>query len=214
MNKAFSDNIASKGYTRRFRSGTIQDDITTEVEPEGEVSSADGFSAPTTPKKVAAVQLSHEYPELKSVMGSPIWAAATPKQDIMRWITTQYERWKAFEIGTLNPSLFLEQSQSWKSFASGHVENVVLTIHHFNHKALQYCCKDATSSKKLWARLSQLLLPKYKKSLDHAKFLVDVERQGNLLTMNHYFADNLRKAREDRIKKQLIDLQSWATPDK
>jgi hypothetical protein len=27
--------------------------------------------------------------------------------------------------------------------------------------------------------------------------------------MNHYFADNLRKAREDRIKKQLVNLQSW-----
>jgi hypothetical protein len=31
--------------------------------------------------------------------------------------------------------------------------------------------------------------------------------------MNHYFADNLRKAREDRIKKQLVNLQSWTTND-
>jgi hypothetical protein len=31
--------------------------------------------------------------------------------------------------------------------------------------------------------------------------------------MNHYFADNLRKAREDRIRRTLISLQSWATDD-
>jgi hypothetical protein len=31
--------------------------------------------------------------------------------------------------------------------------------------------------------------------------------------MNHYFADNLRKVREYRIKRKLISLQSWATDD-
>jgi hypothetical protein len=33
------------------------------------------------------------------------------------------------------------------------------------------------------------------------------------MTMNHYFADNLSKAREDRIKRQLVSLQSWTTSD-
>jgi hypothetical protein len=65
----------------------------------------------------------------------------------------------------------------------------------------------------LWTRLSHLLLSKYSKSLNHVKFLLEVEQEGNLLTMNHYFADNLRKAREDRIKKQLVNLKSWQTGD-
>lgn len=218
MNKAFSDTIARKGYTRSFRSESSQNATTIEIMPEVDVSSSDGLDTPGTPDNVTANHLLKEYPELKAVMSPPILAPATSKQDIMQWITTQYDRSKGFEIGTLNPSLlpslFSEQSQSWKAFASGHVENVVQTIHHFNYKALQYCCKDAALSKKLWARLSQLLLPKYKKSLDQVDFLIEVEQYGNLLTMNHYFADNLRKAREDRIKKQLVNLQSWTTTDK
>ncbi|KAK6591852.1 interferon-induced gtp-binding protein mx2 [Botrytis cinerea] len=133
----------------------------------------------------------------------------------MEWITEKYEKSRGFEIGTLNPSLlpslFLEQSQNWGYFANEHIKNVIQAIHRFNHEALRYCCKDDTLSKRLWAILSQLLLSRYKRALEHVKFLIEVEQQGNLLTMNHYFADNLRQAREDRIKKQLINLQSWTT---
>ncbi|CZS92479.1 related to vacuolar sorting protein VPS1, dynamin, and related proteins [Rhynchosporium agropyri] len=223
MNKSFSDAIARKGCTRRFRSEATENDTIAATSETGEAgydscaSSTDGLGTLSTPKAGTETQSLHEYPELKVLMGPPEPAPATPKQDIMQWITKQYERSKGFEIGTLNPSLlpslFSEQSQSWKYFASGHVENVVQAIHHFTYKTLQHCCKDAALSKRLWGKLSQLLLPKYRKALDQAIFLVKVEQQGNLLTMNHYFADNLRKAREDRIKKQLINLQSWTTDD-
>lgn len=68
-------------------------------------------------------------------------------------------------------------------------------------------------SERLWARLSQLLLPLYKKALDQVAFLIATEQHGSLMTMNHYFADNLRKAREDRIKQRLLSLNSWTTDD-
>jgi hypothetical protein len=135
----------------------------------------------------------------------------------MRWITKEYDRSKGFEIGTLNPSLlpslFVEQSRAWQYHASFHVKNVIRAIHEYNHKALVYCCKDVELSERLWSRLSQLLLPSYTKALEQVHFLIEVEQHGNLLTMNHYFADNLRKAREDRIKRKLFSLQSWATDD-
>ena len=192
MNKTFSDALARKGGTRKFRSTPSENDTTAAAREskgagsETYTSSADGLRTPTTPDNSAGNQLLREYPELRILMSPPISAPATPKQDIMPWITKQYERSKGFEIGTLNPSLlpslFAEQSHSWKYFASRHVENVVQTIHHFNHKALQLCCKDTALSKKLWGRLSQLLLPRYKKALDQVIFLISVEQQGNLLT--------------------------------
>ena len=80
-------------------------------------------------------------------------------------------------------------------------------------KALVYCCRDAELSERLWVGLSQLLLSSYKRALEQVLFLIDVEQKGNLLAMNHYFADNLRKAREDRIKRKLMSLQSCATGD-
>ncbi len=135
----------------------------------------------------------------------------------MQWITKKYNRSKGFEIGTLNPSLlpslFSEQSRKWEYYASCHVKEVIRNIHQFNHKALYYCCRDRVLSERLWARLAQLLLPSYRQALNQVSFLVNVEQSGNLLTMNHYFADNLRKAREDRMKRRLADLQSWATSD-
>ena len=93
------------------------------------------------------------------------------------------------------------------------MKKVIRAIHEYNHKALIYCCRDTELSERLWARLSQLLLPSYGRALEHVHFLIDVEQKGNLLTMNHYFADNLRKAREDRIKRKLMNLQSWTTAD-
>ncbi|XMA20789.1 hypothetical protein WAI453_013580 [Rhynchosporium graminicola] len=36
---------------------------------------------------------------------------------------------------------------------------------------------------------------------------------GHPMTMNHYFADNLRKAREDRIRRRFASLETWATKD-
>ncbi|KAK6591830.1 dynamin family protein [Botrytis cinerea] len=161
------------------------------------------------------IEFLHTYPELKVLVSPFISAPIALKQDVMEWITEKYEKSRGFEIGTLNPSLlpslFLEQSQNWGYFANEHIKNVIQAIHRFNHEALRYCCKDDTLSKRLWAILSQLLLSRYKRALEHVKFLIEVEQQGNLLTMNHYFADNLRQAREDRIKKQLINLQSWTT---
>lgn len=57
--------------------------------------------------------------------------------DIMQWITKMNDRSKGFGIGSLSPSLlpslFLEQSRSWQFYASGHVEDVIQTIHIFNY---------------------------------------------------------------------------------
>ncbi|KAF7918397.1 uncharacterized protein EAE97_011852 [Botrytis byssoidea] len=223
MNKAFSDLIWLRGCTRKLNSASSETEISvtaredSELEPQTE-NPLDNLDAPTASNnRCTNIEFLQTYPELKVFISPFISIPSTPKQGIMEWITEKYEKSRGFEIGTLNPSLlpslFLEQSQNWEYFAHEHLKNVIRTIHRFNHEALRYCCKDDTLSKKLWAMLSQLLLPRYKRALDHVKFLIEVEQQGNLLTMNHYFADNLRKAREDRIKKQLVNLQSWTTND-
>jgi len=157
-----------------FEPNPARIDTTAALEPrvaghETFASPTDSLDIPITPKSGTENQLPREYPELKVLMGPPVPAPAKPKQDIMQWITKQYERSKGFQIGTLNlsllPALFSEQSKSWEYFASGHVENVVQAIHHFTCKALQHCCKDAALSKRLSGRLSQLLLPRYKLAL-------------------------------------------------
>ena len=133
----------------------------------------------------------------------------------MEWVTYKYKRSKGFEIGTINsslmPSLFAEQSRAWGFYAQNHVTKVIRKIHHFNHEVLRYCCKEDALCVRLWDKLLQALLPSYEKALQEASFLVEVERDGNLITLNHYFAENVRKAREARLKSQLEALNSWQT---
>ncbi|TVY17611.1 Interferon-induced GTP-binding protein Mx2 [Lachnellula arida] len=183
MDQNFSETIRRQGFTRSFRRNS--DTAATEHESEPE--------------------------NISSQCGSEDSSSS------FSIITKKYDRSKGFEIGTLNPSLlpslFAEQSQWWEYYANCHVKKVIQKIHQFNHKALCYCCKDSILSERLWTRLAQLLLPSYREALNQVSFLVSVEKDGNLMTMNHYFADNLRKAREDRITRQLLNLQSWSTSD-
>ncbi|TAQ84807.1 hypothetical protein B7494_g6867 [Chlorociboria aeruginascens] len=218
MNQEFSETISCRGFTRSFRNsdhaGTEQDGQSeTFPSPESGLTS----EHPLPSSDINNSGTFQEYPELRALLLQSENAPGKAQTDIMDWITKRYNRSKGFEIGTLNPSLlpslFSEQSQRWEYYAKCHVKEVIRKIHQFNYKALRYCCKDSIISDRIWAMLCQLLLPSYEEALNQVSFLVNVEQSGNLMTLNHYFADNLRKAREDRIKRQLINLQSWRSPD-
>jgi len=136
-----------------------------------------------------------------------------PAEDgIMEWITYKYNRSKGFETGTTNPSLilslFAEQSRAWGFHALNHVTKVICKIHYFNYKVLQYCYNDDTLCERLWDKLLQPLLPSYEKAVQQASFLVEIEHYGNLMMTNHYFAENVYKAREAHLKLQLEALNS------
>jgi hypothetical protein len=218
MNQAFSKTIRRRGYTRSFRRNS--DHVVTEQGGHSETSTSESEPTPNSSPSLSDAGNSgtlQEYPKLKTLPLQSEDISGKVETDIMRWITKKYNRSKGFEIGTLNPSLlpslFSEQSQMWEYYANFHVKEVIQKIHIFNYKALRHCCKDRIISDRLWTVLSKLLLPSYEEALNQVTFLVRVEQSGNLMTLNHYFADNLRKAREDRIKRQLINFQSWTTSD-
>jgi hypothetical protein len=220
MNRHFSETIRRQGFTRSFRhnSDSAVPEPATEHESDLEtISSSQRESESSSPSFDALdSQPLQEYPELKTLLQSEV-KPGKAQTDIMPWIAKEYNRSKGFGIGTLNPSLlpslFSEQSRRWGYYANCHVKEVIRNIHQFNHKALRYCCKDRILSERLWTRLALLLLPLYREALSQVSKLVNIEQGGNLMTMNHYFANNLAKAREDRIKRQLINLKSWTTSD-
>jgi len=47
------------------------------------------------------------------------------------------------------------------------------------------------------------LLGRYEKAVEHTHFVLRVERKGTPLTTNHYFNENLQKARVERLKSAL-----------
>lgn len=212
LNEQFSETVYKKGLTRAF--GGTQTAVaslprsTRSPSRSPDRDTAHSSTGPSTPETDLP-----EYPELQSIM---LQTEAAPKpagDGIMEWVTYKYTRSKGFEIGTINPSLmpslFAEQSRAWGFHAQNHVTSVIRKIHHFNHKVLQYCCDDDALCERLWEKLLPPLLTSYQKALQQTSFLVEVERHGNLITMNHYFAENVRKAREARLRVKLEELATW-----
>jgi hypothetical protein len=216
MNNDFSETVHRKGFTRAFRRADSEPNGSASNLPQASRTlsqdSVQSSTGPFTPDVE-----SPEYPELLGIMAQTEKMKAPARDGIIEWITDNYKRSKGFEIGTINtslmPSLFAEQSRAWGFHAETHVTKVIRKIHHFIYKVLQYCCKDDALCERLWHKLLQPLLPSYEKALQQASFLVDIERHGNLLTMNHYFADNVNKSRLERLRVRLESLNSWQTSD-
>ena len=214
MNEDFSETVHKRGFTRAFGGAEAMDVGSPSSIPGPNRSPSPNTSHSSTPTFTPATE-SSEYPELEGIMAQSEAVPEPAKDNIMTWVTYKYKRSKGFEIGTINPSLmpslFAEQSRAWGFHAQNHVTKVIRKIHHFNHEVLRYCCNDDALCERMWERLLQPLLPSYEKALQQASFLVDIERHGNLITLNHYFADNVRKAREGRLKVKLEALNSWQT---
>jgi Dynamin central region len=217
MNRDFSETVHNKGFTRAFDGVQPAVDVLSGHKPSPNDDrtpdhDTDSHSSGETPTPETELP---RYPELRRIMAQIETVPEAAEDDIVKWIAYKYNRSKGFEIGTINPSLmpslFAEQSRAWGFYAHSHVTKVILKIHHFNHEALQYCCNNDTLCERLWNKLVQPLLPSYEKALQQVSFLVEIERHGNLMTMNHYFAENVRKAREARLKLQFEALNSWDT---
>jgi hypothetical protein len=82
-----------------------------------------------------------------------------------------------------------------------YIRNVILHIHGFCDRLLAYICMEERIRDSLWAVLIEEMILIYKKAIGQAKFMIRTEREGNLITTNHYFSENLEKARAERLKK-------------
>ena len=116
---------------------------------------------------------------------------------IKQWLEEVYKSSRGFELGTFDASLlpiiWRKQSARWESLALGYVEDIVSLVHSFTVDLLAKICKDPRARQALHLFLLDHLTDRYKRSIDHTKFLLTVERSGTPMTMNHYFADNLEK---------------------
>ena len=117
---------------------------------------------------------------------------------IARWLKKIYETSQGFELGTFDPALlstvWKAQSANWNAIAMGYIEDIVSLVHDFTVELLSKICQDEHIRRGINSVLLEKLMEKYKKSIDHTKFVLTVERYGTPMTNNHYFADNLEKS--------------------
>ncbi|KAH8694947.1 interferon-induced GTP-binding protein Mx2 [Talaromyces proteolyticus] len=102
-----------------------------------------------------------------------------PQGNIMGWIKKLYAENRTLELGTFGSGILLnafqQQSEKWDDMAKAYIASSI--AYELSHK--------------------------YKEVMEHAELLVMMEREQRPFTPNHYFNENLQKARGKRMMKML-----------
>jgi GTPase SAR1 family protein len=155
------------------------------------------------------------FPDLEGIITKD-WISRQPSIGIMPWITQMHRRSRGVELGTFGPrvlsSAFQEQSIYWQKMATQYLSKVILSVHKFILGALRKICYETHILDELISGLTPDLLAKYQDGMNRAIHLVHIERHKKPYTLNHYFNENLQKARNDRINKALKK-KSWSDKD-
>ena len=148
-------------------------------------------------KDVKGVRYEENHPDLEDIMQDDLQILPPRVLGIKHWLESVYKSSRGFEMGTFDASLlpiiWKKQSANWEALALGYVDDIISLVHSFTVDLLAKICKDSRARQALNSVLLDQLIERYKKSIEHTKFLLTIERSGTPMTMNHYFADNLQK---------------------
>ena len=136
-------------------------------------------------------------PELDEILHPQENLPGCRKECIIEWLKNVYHASRGFELGTFDSSILATtmkaQSSKWTKLALGYVSDIVSIAHNFIKRLLALVCVDERVTRELLSTLSDGLIGRYSTALDHARFLLDVERVGTPITLNNYFNENLEK---------------------
>ena len=214
LQEEFSTTMRRRGHTREF---LCWRDLNKPVNQESSSSNSDADkmeSKAINPPSLAVVHLEKQK-ALRSILEVAIPPGNKPCEDIITWIRREYDFSKGFEIGIINPSLlrilYHEQIKHWRYYAIEHINKVIMTTHTFVMSLLNHLCPDLMIRERFWARLGKEVLVSYKKAVEHVELLLKIEEQGNMRSLNHYFAVTLKKLRQDRLKNRVANSKTWTT---
>lgn len=219
-NEHFSKIVAKKGSHRAF-SAVDQDFESASELDDIPVPSLedDDFDPPHDPvaESGKAVDEPQEFLELRVLHKSQKKEPIRSEEPIDAWITRRYHDFRGFEVGSSNPSLITalvyDQTSSWAYHALAHVTKVIERIHRCIHDLLKHLCPDRSVHSRLWTFLWPRLFRTYTAAIEHTNFLVEVERNGYPITLNHYFAQTMNRRRRVRIEDRLKKMKAWHTED-
>ncbi|KAI0541251.1 interferon-induced GTP-binding protein Mx2 [Xylaria digitata] len=146
-----------------------------------------------------------KYPELEEIFDSwDCFDGDTKKCDIMEYIEDVYKSSRGQDLGTfgngLLGTLFKEQSKEWESITLKHVSVIIYHVHHFICEAVKSICPDPRVHEELWnGYLLEELMDSYRRGMDHARFLLRIEREGSPLTLTRSFTTHIQKKRTNRL---------------
>lgn len=104
--------------------------------------------------------------------------------------------------------VFEEQSEKWDELTFSHTSKAIVLVHEFIVQLLANLCPDEQLREQVWELLLvDRLRGAYERAMNHASFLLSVERSGRPTTFNHYFNSALQQKRSGRLAKVLEGLK-------
>ncbi|KAI0868839.1 interferon-induced GTP-binding protein Mx2 [Hypoxylon argillaceum] len=211
----YANEMLASGHTRPFQCTT--DDSTTESEAQlnangvGDTAAEEILSI-SQKQGIDFNKIVVKYPELEDIFDS--WGEFSDDSEpcsINEYIEDVYKASRGQDLGTfgngLLATLFKEQSKKWESITLEHMGVIIYHVHHFISEIVKSICPDPKVHEELWyGYLLEDLVASYHRAMDHAKFLLRIERGGSPLTLTHSFSENVQKIRAERLVDAITEL--------
>ncbi|KAL8969301.1 MAG: hypothetical protein Q9183_002068 [Haloplaca sp. 2 TL-2023] len=194
----FAEDVWRKGHTMEFHRETPESLVQDEM-----------FVMPIEEEPPAGTFSTRQYDDaqdLDDILKGP-QDLTLPANGIMAWLKEVYEGSRGFELGTFNSSLvtivWREQSEKWKQMALGYTSDVVTITHTYIRDLLREICVDDRVRAGVMSALMDHLSERYKRAMESTEVLLECEQDP--LTFNHYFAQNMEKCLQKRMKATMSE---------
>ncbi|KUI69764.1 Interferon-induced GTP-binding protein Mx1 [Cytospora mali] len=198
LNEVFSQIFSQRGHTRYF-DDSREDDNEEKHAPDD--LPRVGYEFPTD-----------LCPDLVEIILPDRFSCPKPSNDsIMEHIEDIFRKSRGPELGTFGGALlgtiFKEQSKRWEDLVVSHVSDAIILVHDYILELLNHVFSEKQVLRELFDNvLLEKLQASYKRAMDHARFLLEIEREGKPVTFNDYFNAELQRCQSERLHKTLDNL--------
>ncbi|KAL8377733.1 hypothetical protein RB595_008428 [Gaeumannomyces hyphopodioides] len=214
LNESFSNLFAAHGHKYRFDklaaktedSGSDSDYVSSETQDEG-IKKDEITRATSVFEECINIYEKHsdEFLPLDALCDSVSFRCPPPVESgIMEVIEQVYDTSRGPELGTFGggvfTTVFRKQSENWEPLTLAYASKAIVLVHDFIARLLRNLCPDTDTREQLYQQLIvDRLIDAYKRAMDHAMFLLNVERFSHPMTVNHYFNATQQSSRGERL---------------
>ncbi|KAI0489905.1 hypothetical protein F4859DRAFT_171951 [Xylaria cf. heliscus] len=212
--ECYADEMLNNGHMRPFLYDKKDDENLVEETCESSAgeNANEEYVSISEKQGVNFSEIAQDYPELEEIFDSCNGSLAdTTACGIMEYIEDVYKSSRGQDLGTfgngLLGTLFKEQSKKWEDITMEHMSVVIYHVHQFISEVVKSICPDPRVHEELWnGYLLEELMTSYRKAMNHARFLLRIEREGSPLTLKHSFSEHIQKIRTDRLVHAITEL--------
>ncbi|KAJ2904382.1 Interferon-induced GTP-binding protein Mx1 [Zalerion maritima] len=194
LNEVFANIFWQKGHTRYF--SRREDDNEGKERRTGEI------------LEVSCDIRDEDFSDICDILEDKYDCPPPDTDSILDHVEHEFQNARGRELGTVPVTLlattFKDQTKKWEPVVLSHVSDAICLVHHFIRELLEMLCPEKTVRDELWDTiLLEDLRTCYKKAIDHAKFLLEVERESWPTTLNHSFTTDLEESRTARLMEAM-----------